>query len=125
MSPATPAELLPFIAAGAQVVVRNEQWIVSATQQTPSDGLLVRCIGTSTLVRDTEASFVTSLDLVEPMRPEETVLVADDSPGYRRSRLHLEAIIRKTPVPARETALTVTARQLLNPLEYQRRATHK
>jgi len=107
------------------VVVRNEQWIVRATQQTPSDGLLVRCIGTSTLVRDTEASFVTSLDRVEPLRPEETVLVPDDSPGYRRARLHLEAVIRKTPVPVRETALAVASRQLLNPLEYQRRAAHK
>lgn len=125
MSPSTPHDLLAFIAAGAQVVVRNEQWIVRATQQTPSDGLLVRCIGTSTLVRDTEASFVTSLDLVEPLRPEETMLVPDDSPGYRRSRLHLEAVIRKTPVPARETALAVAGRQLLNPLEYQRRAAHK
>lgn len=125
MSSTTPAELLPFIAAGAQVVVRDEQWIVRATQQTPSDGLLVRCIGTSLLVRDTEASFVTSLDRIEPLRPEETVLVADDSPRYRRSRLHLEAVIRKTPLPARETALAVAARQLLNPLEYQRRATHK
>jgi superfamily II DNA or RNA helicase len=122
---ATPSDLLPFIAAGAQVVVRDEEWIVRSTQQTPSDGLLVRCIGTSTLVRDTEATFVTSLDRVEPLRPEETVLVTDDSPGYRRSRLHLEAIIRKTPVPARETALAVAPRQLLNPLEYQRRATHK
>jgi superfamily II DNA or RNA helicase len=125
VSPATPPDLLPFIAAGAQVVVRDEEWIVSATQQTPSDGLLVRCIGTSALVRDTAASFVTSLDVIEPLRPEETVLVADDSPGYRRARLHLEAVIRKTPVPARETSLAVAARQLLTPLEFQRRAAHK
>jgi SNF2 family DNA or RNA helicase len=122
---ATPPELLPFIAAGCQVVVRDEEWIVGSTQQTPSDGLLVRCIGTSTLVRETEATFVTSLDRIEPLRPEETMLVSDDSPGHRRSRLYLEAVIRKTPVPARETALAVAARQLLNPLEYQRRAAHK
>jgi superfamily II DNA or RNA helicase len=125
VSPATPADLLPFIAAGAQVVVRDEEWIVRATQQTPSDGLLVRCIGTSSLVRETEASFVTSLDPIEPLRPEDTVLVHDESPGYRRSRLHLEAIIRKTPLPARETALAVADGQLLNRLEYQRRAALK
>ena len=45
------------IAGGAQVVVRDEEWIVRSVQQTPSDGLMVRCIGTSTLVRDTEATF--------------------------------------------------------------------
>ncbi len=125
MSPVTPADLLPLIAAGAQVVVRDERWIVRATQATPADGLLVRCIGTSTLVRDTEATFVTNLDRVEPLRPEDTTLVADDSPRYRRSRLHLEAAIRKTPVPARTTALAVSQHQLLNRLEYQRRAAHK
>jgi hypothetical protein len=122
---ATPGELLPLIAAGSQVVVRDEQWIVQSTQQTPSDGLLVRCIGTSALVQDTEAAFVTNLDFVEPLRPEETKLVVDDSPNYRRSRLYLESVIRKTPVPARETALAVSDHQLLNRLEYQRRATHK
>lgn len=122
---ATPADLIPLIAAGSQVVVRDEQWIVRSTQQTPSDGLLVRCMGTSTLVRDTEAAFVTNLDRIEPLRPEDTTLVTDDSPGFRRARLHLEAIIRKTPVPAGETALAVAVGQLLDPLEYQRRATHK
>lgn len=121
----TPNDLLPLIAAGAQVVVRDEQWVVRSTQQTPSDGLLVRCIGTSAMVRDIEATFVTNLDRVEPLRPDDTTLVADDSPGYRRSRLYLEAMIRKTPVPARETGLAVAARQLLDPLEYQRRAAHK
>ena len=121
----TPAELLPLIAAGSQVIVRDEQWIVRSTQQTPSDGVLVRCIGTSTLVKDTEATFVTNLDHVEPLRPEDTVLVPDVSPNFRRSRLYLEAVIRKTPVPARETALAVSHQQLLNRLEYQRRATHK
>lgn len=125
MSPTTPADLLPLIAAGAQVVVRDEEWIVQATQQTPSDGLLVRCIGTSLLVRDTEATFLTGLDHILPLRPEETRLVADESPRYRRARLHLEAIIRKTPVPARETALAVADGQLLNQLGYQRRVAHK
>ena len=104
----TPNELLPLIAAGAQVVVRDEEWLVRAVQQTPADGLLVQCIGTSTLVRDTEATFFTALDHVEPMRPEETRLVADDSPNFRRSRLYLEAMIRKTPVPATETGLAVS-----------------
>jgi superfamily II DNA or RNA helicase len=125
MTTATPSELLSLIAPGGQVVVRDEQWLVRSTLQTPSDGLLVRCIGTSTLVKDTEAAFVTNLDYMEPLRPEETRLVADDTPNFRQSRLYLEAVIRKTPVPARETALAVSHQQLLDRLEYQRRATYK
>ncbi len=48
----TPSEVLSLIAAGAQVEVRDEEWLVRQVQPTPADGLLVRCIGTSTLVRD-------------------------------------------------------------------------
>lgn len=64
MSPLTPNDLVSLIAPGAQVEVRDEEWLVRATQMTPSDGLLVRCIGTSVLVRDTEATFFTDLDLI-------------------------------------------------------------
>ena len=121
----TASELLAHIAGGAQVAVRDEEWLVRSVQQTPSDGLMVRCIGTSSLVRNTEATFFTNLDAVEPLRPEETRLVSDDSPNYRRSRLYLEAVMRKTPVPSTDTDLAVAGRQLLDPLEYQRRAVRK
>ncbi len=125
MASRTAADLLPHIASGAQVVVRDEEWLVRSVQETPSDGLMVRCIGTSTFVRDCEATFFTNLDFVRPLRPEETRLVDDDSPNFRRSRLYLEAILRKTPVPSTDTALAVAGRQLLDEMQYQRRAVRK
>lgn len=112
----TPENLIPLIAAGSQVVVRDEEWMVKSVQPTPADGLLVTCIGTSVLVRDTEASFFTKLDLIEPLRPEDTRLVADESAHFRTSRLYLEAVIRKSPIPATNTDLAVSQHQLLNPL---------
>ncbi len=121
----TPNDLVSLIASGSQVVVRDEEWLVRSAHPTPADGVMVRCIGTSTLVRDTEATFFTNLDRILPLRPEETELIADESPNFRGSRLYLEAVIRKTPVPATETGLAVAPHQLLAPLEYQRRATHK
>jgi superfamily II DNA or RNA helicase len=116
----TPSVALPLIAPGAQVVVRDEEWLVRAVQQTPADGKLVRVVGASELVRDQEATFFTELDDVQPLRPEDTTLVLDPTPGFRRSRLYLEALIRKTPLPAAETRLAVGHRQLLDQLEYQR-----
>ena len=86
---------------------------------------MVRCTGTSSLVRDTEATFFTSLDRIEPLRPEDTVLVADETPNYAGARLYLESIIRKTPVPATESRLIVAGGQLLTELQYQRRAAAK
>lgn len=121
----TPSAALALIASGSQVVVRDEEWIVRSVQQTPSDGLMVRCIGTTPLVRNTEATFFTNLDDIQPLRPEDTELVDDISPNYRDGRLFLEAIIRKTPVPATDTDLAVAGNQLLDQLEYQRRAAQK
>ena len=92
---------------------------------TPTDGVRVDCIGRSFLVRDTNASFFTEVDEVVPMRPEDTKLTFDDSPGFRRSKLYLEAVLRKSPVPATESGLTVAHKQLLTELEYQKKATHK
>ena len=121
----TPRELISKIAVGSQVVVRDEEWLVTSTSDTPSDGMMVRCVGQSALVRDQEATFLTSLDHIGPLEPENTQLVVDDSPHFRRSRLYLEAVIRKTPVPATSSALAVSQHQLLNELQYQRRAVHK
>ena len=121
----TPAKNLPLIAAGSQVVVRDEQWTVTSAVQTPTGGLKVNCLGTSTLVKDTTASFFTELDEIEPLRPEDTTFVPDDSPGFRKSRLYLEAMLRKTPVASTETGLAIGPQQLLNPLDYQQRAAHK
>ena len=86
MPVATPDKLLSLIAPGAQVVVRDEEWLVRAIEPTSADGVKVRCVGTSTLVRDAEATFLTKLDNVAPLRPEETRLTADLSPRFRASR---------------------------------------
>jgi superfamily II DNA or RNA helicase len=117
----TKVELLSLIAPGAQVVVRDEEWLVSAVEHTAADGLRVRATGVSELVRGSEAVFLTNLDDVQPLRPEDTRLVLDPTPGFRRSRLFLEAMIRKTPVPGGEPKLALANAHLLNELEYQKR----
>lgn len=90
----TPRDRLSLIAPGAQVVVRDEEWIVRSARETVRNGLEVRALGTSELVRDREATFFTELDDVQVLRPEETRLVPDDSPHFRTSRLFLEEIGR-------------------------------
>src|SRR6266536_3461160 len=114
---ATPLAALSLIAPGVQVVVRDEEWLVRSVQQTRTDGLMVKVIGTSELVRDQEATFFTNLDDVRPLRPETTTLVADPTPAFRRGRLYLEALLRKTPLPVTEARLAVGHRQR----DYQRR----
>jgi ERCC4-related helicase len=56
----------------------------------------------SELVRNQERAFLTTVEEefgggIQEMRPEDTDLVADSSPQYRRSRLYLESLLRRTP----------------------------
>jgi len=109
----------PVFAPGARVVVRDEEWIVRDTQPSGTGGSAVRCTGLSELVRDKDAIFLTELDVVRELRPEETELVRDASPHYRRSRLYLESLLRQTP-PTDERSLPPADLQLLATLSDRR-----
>ncbi len=84
-------------APGARVVIRDEEWLVKTTLPTSTGGVAVRVAGLSELVRNYEAVFLSELDAMKELRPEETKLVADDSPHFRRSRLYMESLLRRTP----------------------------
>lgn len=109
------------IAPGSVVVVRDEEWLVRATEPT-DDGLLVRVQGLSELVRDTEAVFYDSVDTVTALDPAASTVVADTSSQYRTSRLWLESTIRKTAVPLADPSLSVSTRSLADTLAYQESA---
>lgn len=86
-----------ILAPGARVLVRDEEWLVRASLPVATGGYAVRVVGMSELVRNQERSFLTALDDITEMRPEDTELVADSSPKFRRSRLYLESLLRRTP----------------------------
>ncbi len=106
------------------MVVRDEEWLVTSAEQ-GSDGWLVKARGLTELVKDTSATFYSSLDTIEVQDPRDARVIADDSPGYRDSRLWLEALLRKTPFPYGDQTLTVSTQMLADPLGYQRAAVAK
>ncbi|MFI5845614.1 helicase-related protein [Catenuloplanes sp. NPDC051500] len=112
------------IAPGSVVVVRDEEWLVQTAEDT-ADGLLIRARGLSELVRDTTSVFYGSLDRIAPLDPAEALVVADDSPKYRRARLWLESTFRKTAVPLGDQSLSVATQALAKPLRYQQAAVRK
>ena len=121
---------VPF-APGVTVEVRDEEWLVTAVERaasSPSTGgsaYLLKVRGVSPYVRDTTASFYTDLDEVKPLDPSESTVVADPSPGYRRSRLWLESTLRRTPVPLYDESLVVSTQMLADHLDYQLSAVRK
>jgi ERCC4-related helicase len=111
-------------APGSVVLVRDAEWLVTKVEQA-SDGYFVDVIGLSELVRDTEATFSTALDEIVEVDPASVRTVADGSPGFRRSRLWLEATLRKTPVAITDPTLTAALGGLSDPLDYQAKAVRK
>lgn len=112
------------ITPGSLVRVRDETWLVTSVEDSP-DGPLYGVRGVGGFVEGTTASFYASLDRVDPVAPEDTLVVADTSPRSRRSRLWLEAMLRRTPVPVDEPGLTVASRMLADDLPYQREAVER
>ena len=110
---------------GAQILVRDEEWLVKNV--TPSrDGAKIEAVGVSEFVRDEPAVFFTEIerlagDGVKLLDPEDTELVEDPTDHFRRSRLFLEALLRKTPLPQTERGLALADRFLVDPLSYQQR----
>ncbi|MER5994786.1 DEAD/DEAH box helicase [Streptomyces viridosporus] len=119
-APATSGEDALF-PPGAQILVRDEVWLVRNATRTEHDGVRVEAVGASDFVRDQEAVFFTGLDRIELLDPRRTRLVRDDSPNFRRSRLFLEAVLRKTPLPQAERGLALADSFLLDSLPYQQR----
>ncbi|GAB2622944.1 helicase-related protein [Pseudactinotalea suaedae] len=108
-------------APGSTVVIRDEEWLVTGADRT-TDGWFVHVYGLTGITKDTTATFSTAIDTVVESDPRLTKVQADDSPGFRRSRIWLEAMLRKTPVPIDQRELTVAHRALADPLEYQLKA---
>ncbi|MBT1192047.1 helicase-related protein [Rhodococcoides kroppenstedtii] len=122
MTASVDGSTTPFTAApGSIVEVRDEEWLVTRVEPA-SDGFIVDAIGLSELVRDTSARFATGLDDIVEVAPTDVTVVADTSEKFRRSRVWLDAMVRKTPVPISEPALTTAHRGVARPLAYQHKA---
>jgi ERCC4-related helicase len=108
---------------GARILVRETEWMVRSCAPTEFDGYKIRAIGVSEFVRDEEAVFFSELEKPSPvlLEPEDTELIPDDTPAFAKSRLFLEATLRRTPLPQSERGLALPDRFLLDPLSYQQR----
>lgn len=115
----------PDIAVGAQIIVRDEQWLVRSVRPTQQDGLRIEASGASELVRDQDAVFFTALDTIEVLDPHKTQLVADDTSGFRRSRLWLESLLRQSTTPVTTPEIVAGHRGLADPMGYQLRPAHQ
>lgn len=125
MSESSSSTATAHLAPGVTVEVRDELWLVTHVVPT-TDGVRVKARGVSDYVRDHEATFFSALDKeMKVIDPTDVDVSIDQSPNYRRTRLWLEATLRKTPVPLYQEAMSVADRMLADPLDYQIKAVRK
>ncbi|MFE7634063.1 DEAD/DEAH box helicase [Kitasatospora sp. NPDC057518] len=115
-----PPGAKPTFAPGAQVRIRDEQWLVKSVTES-RDGLMVEVSGVSSFVRGTDAVFYQGLDQIDVLDPRKTDLVEDETSKHAKARLYLEAVIRKTALPQTEHGLALADSFLMDRQEYQLR----
>jgi superfamily II DNA or RNA helicase len=112
---------LDLIAPGSRVVVRDQDWqVLEIDRQAMGTRAIVRCVGRSELVQNQRAAFFSDLDRIEPEDPDRTRFRLDTSAQGIETRLVLEALVRRTPLPVSNLALTVGHQMLADDLPYQR-----
>ncbi len=107
------------MAPGTRVLVRGEEWIVDTCLPVPTGGYAVHVSGLTELVAHQKAIFLTKLDKVDPLRPEDTKLVPDMSAEYRQTRLFLETLRRRTPPT--DSKIHIGHRAAMNVMPFQLR----
>lgn len=82
-----------------RVLCRDAEWLVTRVESASSrQDQVVHCVGADDLTRGHEASFLTQLESILQVDPRQTRLVRDESGGYARAKLFLEAQLRQMPL---------------------------
>jgi superfamily II DNA or RNA helicase len=104
-------------APGLRVLIRDAEWVIKRSDLTSNGSHSVLVSGVSELVRGREARFLTELDDIKPLNPEDTELVADLSSQFIDARLYLESLLRQSPPTSAD--LWIGHRAAIDVLPYQ------
>lgn len=88
---------VPTVAPGTRVIIRDAEWLVRSNKVASNGFQVFEAVGVSDFIQGRQAQFVAELEAdLRVLKPEETGLVQDDSPGYRKSLLFVEGHLRQT-----------------------------
>lgn len=104
-------------APGMRVIIRDEEWLIRKVDNNSLGGQTLTVTGLSRLVKDKESIFISQLEDIITINPEETKLVPDRSAKFINSRLHMESLLRrKAPT---DNKLHVGHKAAMDTLDYQ------
>jgi ERCC4-related helicase len=110
-------------ATGARITVRGEDFLVYDVHSYAEGRYIVSGEGVSELVAGQHYTFDTALDDFEILAPENTQLIADQSSGYRKTKLFLETQLRNAYSTSEK--ITIADKAALNLAAYQLTPTTK
>lgn len=82
-------------APGMRVIIRDEEWMIKQAIHNSLDELVLFCQGTSISVKNKEVFFLTDMEKIEHVKPENTRLVVDTTPQYAAGVLFMESLWRQ------------------------------
>ncbi|MCP5513365.1 MAG: DEAD/DEAH box helicase [Leptospiraceae bacterium] len=110
------------LAPSSRVRVRGADWkIQKVTQQGKVQ--VIHCLGLDSLVRNQERIFVSGIEPIEVINPEDVKLIGDTSNSYKKTQLYLDARLRSLPVPGQEVDWGQHC--VANPYEFQKSSARK
>ena len=112
-----PERLEAAFAPGLRVEIRDAEWVIKRADLTSNGTHSLLVTGISELVRGKEARFLTEIDQVTPLHPEDTDLVPDTSPRFSHARLYLESLLRQSPPT--DSNLWIGQRAAIDVMPYQ------
>ncbi|SLM31720.1 Helicase domain protein [Desulfamplus magnetovallimortis] len=110
----------PPVTPGSRVICRDAEWLVTrveALKKISVSDFAVHCVGIDDLVRGHQSIFLTQLDTIIPADPKSTQLVADNSNGYKLSKLFIGAQLRQMPATGLEPDLANLG--VFKPMDFQ------
>ena len=104
-------------APGMRTIIRDEEWMVKKIEKNNLGNRALHCIGISPLVKDKEVIFLTDLEDIKVVNPEEVQLIPDTSSYFRRTQLYLESQWRQK-IPT-DTDLHIGDKAAMDLMPYQ------
>lgn len=109
---------------GMRIQCRDAEWLVTRVEiANRHDDQIVYCVGVDDLTRGHEAAFLPQLETITPVDPKKTKLVRDESGGYAKAKLFLEAQLRQMPLTDPEPH--IEGMGAFKPMNYQKEAVQR